>query len=144
MCRIFFFFFLISKLEFNLTLLLFIHTRYTHYTYIHNKDIHITQEQSRAELGAEKCIVLSLKSSLNRKAKLNMSTASSSSNCSRLCRLIDNSLHQFTVHHTHHSHSTSASSLTKDKEKQILIALSQVRFSISISISNCFSIWTLN
>ncbi|KAF3955631.1 hypothetical protein CMV_019164 [Castanea mollissima] len=54
--------------------------------------------------------------------------ASSSSNCSRLCRLIDNSLHQFTVHHTYHSHSTSVSSLPKDKdkEKQILIALSEV------------------
>ncbi|KAM4118014.1 hypothetical protein ACB094_02G168600 [Castanea mollissima] len=54
--------------------------------------------------------------------------ASSSSNCSRLCRLIDNSLHQFTVHHTYHSHSTSVSSLPKDKDKdkQILIALSEV------------------
>ncbi|KAK7848800.1 hypothetical protein CFP56_004277 [Quercus suber] len=55
-------------------------------------------------------------------------SSSSSSNCSRLCRLIDDSLDQFTVHHTYHSHSTSVSSLPKDrdKEKQILIALSEV------------------
>ena len=47
-------------------MLLFIHTRYTHYKYIHNKDIHIT----RAELGAEKCIVLSLKSESEPKGKV--------------------------------------------------------------------------
>ncbi|KAM3709389.1 hypothetical protein ACB098_02G169800 [Castanea mollissima] len=63
-------------------------------------------------------------------------SSSSSSNCSRLCRLIDNSLHQFTVHHTYHSHSTSVSSLPKDKDKdkQILIALSEVLKQIQLWI----------
>jgi hypothetical protein len=42
-----------------------------------------------------------------------------SSNCSRLCRLINDSLHQYTE-------PEAVVSLTKEKEKDILIALSKL------------------